>query len=142
MRFVLLEDDERRVARMQEVVGAEWPDATILHFDAASALIAWLERDAGPIDAILLDHDLGPSRVTTDGERWEPGDGRDVSTHLASSAPRCPVLIHSTNSAAVPVMLDHLRSAGWTVRRVVPFSDLEWISANWLPELRGLLGGR
>ena len=142
MRFVMLEDDERRVVRMQEVVGTEWPDATILHFDAVPALIAWLDQDAGPIDAILLDHDLGPSRVTTDGERWEPGDGRDVSAHLARLVPRCPVLIHSTNSAAVPVMLAHLRSAGWTARRVVPFSDLEWISASWLPELRALLEER
>jgi hypothetical protein len=135
----LLEDDERRVEAMRAVLAAHWPDLRLIVFDDAPAMISWMASGLAETRVILLDHDLGPSRPSGRGERFDPGDGRDVTRALACHAPQCPVLIHSTNSTAVPQMRTHLEDAGWLVRRVVPFSDLEWVEASWLPELAAVL---
>ncbi|MEM7247845.1 MAG: cyclic-phosphate processing receiver domain-containing protein [Acidobacteriota bacterium] len=138
-RAVLLEDDERRLVTMRALLTEHWPELELIHFDNAPQFIDWLPGGVASARVILLDHDLGPSRPLPSGERFEPGDGRDVTRVLAQLQPGCPVMIHSTNGLAVPTMIEHLEGAGWITRRVVPYDDLEWIEETWLPRLSALL---
>ena len=101
-------------------------------------MLAWLRDHLERAPIIALDHDLGPSRLR-DGERFEPGIGRDVADYLATRAPVCPVVIHSSNSPAADGMQFCLEAAGWTVTRVYPCDDLAWIERDWLAELRRFL---
>jgi hypothetical protein len=137
MILLLLEDDDRRTEAMVRVLAA-LPDVELVRHDSAPDTIAWLRDHPDAAALIVLDHDLGPSRLR-DGERFEPGIGRDVSDYLLELTPSCPVLIHSTNGPAAFGMQFSLESAGWSVTRVYPFDDLEWIARDWFPEVVRLL---
>jgi hypothetical protein len=134
---VLLEDDPRRAELMLHAVTAL--GLPLVQFDNAPDMPIWLRESLPNAVLIALDHDLGPSRLR-DGERFEPGIGRDVADYLAGCSPTCPILIHSSNSPAAQGMLFCLEGAGWNVTRVYPFDDLAWIERDWEPELRRLIG--
>src|SRR5262249_52296668 len=65
---------------------------------------------------IGLDHDLelqpGP-----DGRCIDTGTGREMADYLASKAPACPVILHTTNAAAAVGMEMVLREAHWETHR-------------------------
>jgi hypothetical protein len=128
----MLEDNVERLAEMGDALSTLADDVTIRGADNAAQFIECLPHELPLADIVSLDHDLGPSRVVN-GQRIDPGDGRDVASALAARAPRCPVVIHSTNTPAAYTMADVLRAAGWQVGSVVPYGDLLWVREAWLP---------
>jgi hypothetical protein len=137
--IALLEDDPRRTRAMIDAARCVSP-APVLIFDNAPDMLDWLRDYVDCAMLIALDHDLGPSRAR-EGERFEPGVGRDVVDYLADCPPVCPVVIHSSNSPAALGMQFCLEAAGWTVARVFPYDDLAWIERDWLPQVQRLLPG-
>src|SRR3954453_22626652 len=71
-----------------------------------------------------------------DGRMIDSGDGRQAADYLAARPPQCPVVIHSTNTPAAVGMEGALKDAGWTVNRVSPYGDLEWVASDWLRAVR------
>lgn len=134
----VLEDDERRREGMARILAAEVPQHEPVFFDNAPEMIAWLREHLPEVALLCLDHDLGPNRRRGDSV-FDPGCGRDVVDAIAGQAPCCPVVIHTTNSLAAPGMVFALEAGGWRVERVVPFSDLEWLTVAWLPVVRSEL---
>jgi hypothetical protein len=110
----------------------------VVHHDNVPDTLEWLRENVGQTILVALDHDLGPSRLR-DGQRFEPGIGREVADFLAERSPVCPVIIHSSNSPAAEGMLCCLQGAGWSVTRVYPFDDLAWVDRDWKPALQRLV---
>jgi len=137
---LLLEDDPSRVAAMCSVLTDLLPAATIAIFDNAPDAAAFLRDHCAQTILISLDHDLGPTR-TRDGLPFDPGDGRDVVSVLATCTPVCPAIVHSANYQMVPVMIEALRDAGWPATVVTPYSQLQhgWIYLEWRNEIEWLL---
>ncbi len=135
MRLLILEDDPRRTAAMRERLEDRFsPYETLILPDAPSFIAAYREAPERVL-AISLDHDLEP----VNNQNPEPGTGRDAADFLAqlpADGPRLPIVIHSTNRAAVDGMERVLDEAGYPVHRVTPYGDLEWISEAWFPEFR------
>jgi hypothetical protein len=125
----------------QELLADTFIEHKGVFFDNAPDMLAWLPEHLAEVSLICLDHDLGPSHIRQ-GERFEPGTGRDVADFLARTKPCCPVVIHTTNYIAAPGMILALESGGWLVDRVVPFSDLDWLEATWLPAVTAKIVGR
>jgi hypothetical protein len=104
-------------------------------FDNAPEFVAALRERLPYTILICLDHDLGPSRALPNGQRFDPGTGRDAADALAAWPAVCPVIVHSTNAAAVPGMIRVLRESGWTCSDVTPFDGLNWIETAWRAEV-------
>lgn len=138
--IAILEDDPGRRARMTEAVGAALPGIELVFFDNAPDMLEWLPDNLAGIDLLCLDHDLGPYRER-DGERFDPGIGRDVVDFLETRSPCCPVVIHSSNGPAADGMLYALQFADWSVERVVPFDDLAWVTDRWIGRVVAALDG-
>ena len=130
--IAILEDDERRQGGMARLLAASFPEYDTVFFDNAPDMLVWLAEHLTDVSLVCLDHDLGPSRIR-ECERFEPGTGRDVANFLAGTKACCPVVIHTTNYIAAPGMVLALESGGWSVDRVVPFNDLEWLEEVWIP---------
>lgn len=140
MHFVaILEDDERRRNGMQPLLTELFPTSPAMFFDNAPDMLAWLPEHLAKVMLLCLDHDLGPNRKR-DGEVFDPGCGRDIADFVAGHSPSCPVVIHTTNSYAAPGMVEVMEQAGWRVSRVVPFSDLEWLTLSWRPTILEAMG--
>jgi CheY-like chemotaxis protein len=140
VHILLLEDDPSRVAAMRTVLTDLLPAAQIANFDNAPAAISFLQEHCAETILISLDHDLGPTRQL-DPTRFDPGDGRDVISHLAACTPTCPVIVHSANYQMVPVMIESLRDAGSPATFVTPYSQLQhgWIALDWRNEIEWLV---
>ena len=137
----ILDDDPGRVAAMRAALAGAGLGGRCAaeFFDDAPAMIAWLEAHLPECALVSLDHDLGPSRRVGDEFR-DPGTGRDVADFLASRAPACPVIVHTSNSLARVGMELALQSAGWTVLRVYPQFGADWIGTDWLATVLEALG--
>jgi hypothetical protein len=72
-------------------------------FDTSAGLITFLEQHLSETLIISLDHDL-EVRSGPNGQLIDCGTGREVADYLAGKSPVCPVVLHSTNSAAVQGM--------------------------------------
>lgn len=136
--IVLLEDDEDRTTVMRAELARLLPNVQLTVFDNAPDMIAWLGENLPSVDLLCLDHDLGPNR-RRDGREFDPGIGRDVADFLAGRPPQCPVVIHSTNNIGADGMQFALEDAGWTVARVFPFGDLQWIPRFWSPQIAAII---
>jgi hypothetical protein len=114
------------------------PAASVAVFDAVPPFVKFLDHNAATTVLISLDHDLTrPCTVVPEDQR---GDGRSACDHLVTLPPFCPVIVHSSNYAAVTTMLDALRTAGWPAHLVTPCSDPEyaWIDTEWADQVRRL----
>jgi len=131
----ILDDTAARVTAMRAVLREVLPRFELVAFDNAPDFIDWLATGLGEAVLISLDHDLGPTRPRPGGERFDPGIGRDAADVMALYAPTCPVIVHSSNSLAVPGMLRVLSESGWPCSAVMPTDDLRWIPANWRQEV-------
>ncbi len=140
-KVAILDDEPERIGVMVRYVLACAPECEVLAFDNAPDMIAWLAEHLEETRLICLDHDLGPNR-DREGERFDPGTGRDVADYLATREPVCPVLVHTSNSLAAPGMAMVLDDSGWRNLRVVPYDDLEWIRKSWIFEVRAALGNK
>jgi hypothetical protein len=129
--IVILDDEPERIHEMTRCLAARVPKHELIVFDNAPDMIDWLTQNLDRVHLICLDHDLGPNR-TRSGELFDPGTGRDVADFLARQRPICPVIVHTTNSFAAPGMAMVLNDSGWKHEAVVPYNDLEWISAIWI----------
>lgn len=140
MKIVILEDNEERQALMRDCLSDRFHQYEAVFFKNAAATIEYLKQHLRNTILISLDHDLelmpGPH-----GQLLDQGTGREVADYLTGQPPGCPIVIHSTNSAAAIGMRTILQEAGWTVHRVVPFNDLEWIAAEWFPTVRRAIVG-
>lgn len=136
--IVILEDDADRVAAMTHCLDERLPEYGVLVFDNAPDMINWLRDHLNEVTILCLDHDLGPNRVRSGGI-FDPGTGRDVVNYLATRAPVCPVVIHTTNSLAVPGMQMELEDADWMFCRVVPYDDVRWIREAWIVDVQEAL---
>lgn len=123
---------------MRDCLSDRFHQYEAVFFKNAAATIEYLKQHLRNTILISLDHDLelmpGPH-----GQLLDQGTGREVADYLTGQPPGCPIVIHSTNSAAAIGMRTILQEAGWTVHRVVPFNDLEWIAAEWFPTVRRAL---
>jgi hypothetical protein len=130
--IAILEDEDRRIERMREILTRLYPTHQVVFLKTAPDMIAWLGENLTKVVLFSLDYDLGPDRQV-DGQVFKPGTGQDVVHVLARHAPVAPVIVHSTNLAAAPGMVTELEGAGWTVHRVQPYDDraMEWIGEAW-----------
>jgi hypothetical protein len=133
----MLEDDRDRIERFTRVLQSTHPSFHLIHWRTATAFITNYAVMPGIPQLIALDHDLFADNPNDP----DPGDGREVSAYLTTQVPRCPILIHSTNSVAADSMLFSLRDAGWTVDRISPLGS-DWIEAYWYPIAMEMIGDR
>ena len=141
LAIAVLEDDVRRRLEMQRVAADRFWMYDILFFDTPAMLCQWLERNQDRTLAISLDHDLNriEEAVLPDDEVREVGTGLDAAKWLADQTPFCPVAIHSTNETGAAKMDRLLVRGGWSVRKVVPTGDLEWIGRVWMRTMQAAL---
>ena len=137
--ILVLEDDDRRQAAMRRCLSEQCSGYDHTFFDNAPGTLDWLQEHLSEVALLCLDHDLGPNRVR-DGEPFDPGTGRDVVDYLVTQKPRCPVIIHSTNSPAAVGMEMALQESGWKCSRITPFNDLGWVGTSWVRMVRKCLG--
>lgn len=131
MKIAILEDNEERIQAMQCHLTDKFPFYESRFFRTADTAITWLRDHLDGIICLSLDHDLESPPGAPD-----PGTGRDVVNFLADTQPKFPVVIHSTNLHAAIAMDVLLGEHGWSVSRISPYGDLEWISEVWLPTVR------
>jgi hypothetical protein len=136
--IAILEDDISRVAAMRGVLAAVLPAFEPVVFDNVPDMVDWLNEHLAETVLICLDHDLGPNRQR-EAKVFDPGIGRDIADLLATLPAVCPVIVHSSNSIAVPGMLRVLGEAGWVSSAVVPGGDLRWVDEDWRQELEWYL---
>jgi hypothetical protein len=134
-KIAILEDNLDRQTAMQALLTAHFPTCEHFFCDEAELFIAWLRMNLADTLFISLDHDL-ELKPTGDGRWFDPGTGRMVADFLATCAPACPIIIHSTNRDAVIGMEMQLQERGWSVDIVTPYSDLVWIVEAWWPAVR------
>ena len=139
----ILDDTDARVVEMRAVVRDVLPRFAVVAFDNVMDFVDWLPGGLGEAVLISLDHDLGPTREPREagGGRFDPGIGRDAADVMALYPPTCPVIVHSSNSLAVPGMLRVLRESGWPCSAVMPTDDLRWIPTDWKREVEWYLEG-
>jgi len=136
--IAILEDDPRRAAEMRRCVETLDGWAECAFRATATEMIALLEERASETALVSLDHDLGPNREIG-GEVIDPGTGRDVADWLARNGPVRPVIVHSSNGFAARGMVFVLDDAGYRTERIVPWGDLGWVEASWLPVVTEML---
>lgn len=135
----VLEDDEGRRTAMREA----WNDAELplTFFATAAEMIRFLTVEWDRVAAVSLDHDLEMIEGAP-GARFDPGSGRDVADFLAGRSPAFRVVVASTNVPASVGMVAVLEESGWSVERITPYGDLEWVDEVWLPAMKSAVGGR
>jgi hypothetical protein len=135
LSIAVLEDNAGRRAAMEASLRDRFHQYEPRFFDSALGLLDFLREHLSEVIVVCLDHDLelqpGP-----DGTLIDPGTGRQIAEYLAEQKPACPVVIHSTNTAAADSMAMLLDETGWRTYRVVPYGDLEWIPREWLRTVR------
>ncbi len=139
--IAILDDEPDRVDAMLRSLSANCPEYETAVFDNAPDMIEWLAEHHDKACLICLDHDLGPNRQREE-KSFDPGTGRDVVDFLAGLPPTCRVVVHTTNQLAAPGMLQALEDRGWSVSRVSPYSDLDWIEEDWIEEVERSLPRR
>jgi CheY-like chemotaxis protein len=135
LKIVILEDNKDRQAVMSELLADRFYQYEARFFRTAPEAIQFLHEHLAETIVISLDHDLELT-ASQNGQIVDSGTGREIADYLASKAPVCTVVIHSTNSAAVLGMEMVLHDARWETIRVIPWGDMEWISSQWFRTIR------
>src|SRR5688500_5598651 len=130
MLIVILEDNQERQAAMKSCLSDRFSQHETVFFDNAEGMRSFLATNLKSTMLIGLDHDL-ELKLQLNGKPLDPGTGREVVDFLALQSPVCPIVIHTTNSAAGDGMEFLLRDSQWPVHRVHPHADLEWIPTIW-----------
>jgi hypothetical protein len=136
--LLILDDDRARLRGFEEIaarLGSDWALRTAR--DALS-MIAEIDCHLDGAALVSLDHDLYKDAPSDP----DPGSGRVVADYLARCKPRCPVIVHSTNTDAAWGMHNVLRNGGWTVQLVHHLSQPKWIEDLWFPAAARLLAPR
>src|SRR5262245_4152425 len=130
-KIVILEDNADRREAMQCCLAARLQEFEASFFDEPAAMVGFLSDHLLDVAVICLDHDLD-LKLGPESRLIDPGTGREVADFLAGQTPVCPVVIHTSNSAAAVGMEMVLREARWKTRRVIPCHDVEWIPTQWV----------
>jgi Cyclic-phosphate processing Receiver domain len=138
MQICILEDNPERQAAMRDCVKDRFHQYKAIFFNDAALMIEHLRSHLSEVIAISLDHDL-ELIPNGKGKPTDPGTGRHVANFLAELTPTCPIVIHSTNSAAAQGMQMLLDEKGWKTHLVHPRGDLEWIGTEWFQAMRKAL---
>jgi hypothetical protein len=117
---------------MQAAIGSITPRLSVRVWSSAHAMITDLPSSLMIARLISLDHDL----LSPDGS--DVGDGLNVARWLATRAPVCPVIVHSSNADRATQMVGTLQLEGWPCLRVLPFGN-DWVEMDWLPLVQRLL---
>ncbi len=139
-KIVILEDNQDRTSAMRRCLEDCFADFEVAFFDEAAATTEYLRSHLPDTILICLDHDL-ELKPGNDGRLIDLGTGREVADFLVRQTPVCPVVIHTTNTAAGDGMEMALQEVGWQTRRVSPYGDLEWIPEQWLRAVRRAIVG-
>lgn len=134
IQIVILEDNAGRVDAMLALLREHLPAYAPVVFNSASQLNAYLEEHGHEVAVLSLDHDL-ELIIEDAGIARDMGTGREVADFISQFEPSFPVILHSSNGDAVAGMQAVLSDAGWKPRRVIPYGDIEWIAAEWLPAI-------
>jgi CheY-like chemotaxis protein len=137
MTIAVLEDNEDRIVAMRSCLRDKFPFYELSFFLSAPEAIDWLKDHASSVICLSLDHDLEPALGAPAGT--DPGTGREVADFLADRDAGFPIIVHSTNLHAAIGMEAVLEEVGWSVERVAPYGDLEWVTASWLPAIRNAI---
>jgi FixJ family two-component response regulator len=132
--MLILEDDDDRVRGLQNAVASLGAEFGVRIWRDAPDMIEESPACFAKACLISLDHDLQPLAGEAD-----PGTGLDVAEFLSLHAPRCPVILHTSNCDGRLAMHIRLRAGGWTVATVPP-READWIQASWLPISKRLIG--
>jgi hypothetical protein len=138
LKIVILEDNQDRQAVMADCLADRLYQYETRFFKTSSEIIQFLDINLSDTIVISLDHDLEliPNK---NGQTVDGGTGREVANYLAGKSPVCPVVIHSTNSAAVLGMETVLQESHWKTKRVIPWGDLDWIRSQWFRAIRQVI---
>jgi CheY-like chemotaxis protein len=130
MKIVILEDNPDRREAMARYLADRLYSFDAAYFESPQPMLAYLREHLGEAICISLDHDM---ELVDDGagRLVDPGSGREVADFLAGHPPQCPVILHTTNTAAADGMASALTHTGWKVYRVAPWGDLEWVHVEW-----------
>ena len=139
-KIIILEDNADRRTAMRACIADRFYTFDTHFFDEAAEMIDFLRGNLSEALVIALDNDLD-MKPGPDGRAIDVGEGRHVADFLATRAPVCPVVIHTSNSNAAVAMTETLRAAGWKTRRVLPFDDTQWIADEWFFAVRRALVG-
>lgn len=139
MRILVLEDNDDRIAAMRDVIADRFGQYEVHFFKSCDEMKCVIAKDGlADVAAIALDHDLemipGP-----DGRMVDPGTGVEMAEWLKDLSPKCPVVVHTTNTRGGTEMVRLLRKAGWHVDRVVPYDGEAWITTSWFSLIRTYL---
>ena len=129
--IAILDDEPIRIEAMCQQIIQRFTNLEHKTFDNAPDMIQWLKDSLEDVVVMSLDHDLGPNRERS-GEVFDPGIGRDVVNFIESHKPTCPIIVHTTNHFGGEGMQYALEDAGWKVERIVPSSELTWITGRWI----------
>lgn len=139
-KILILEDNAERAAAMASCLAERFPQFEIEALGDAGSMTQALHVAWDRLTCIALDHDL-EMIAGKHGNLIDPGTGREVVEFLITRPPVCPVVIHTTNTAAATEMERCLLEHGWNVARVTPFDDLAWIRSDWFPAVRRAIVG-
>ena len=133
--IAILEDNAERRVAMERQLAMHFPHNSRQYFTSSNAMVDWLRDNLNDVVFISLDHDLEliPGE---DGRLLDCGTGREVADFLATQPAHCPIVIHSTNYPAAVGMETLLTDTGWSVERIAPYGDLEWIDEAWFPVIQ------
>jgi hypothetical protein len=134
LAIAILEDNDDRIRIMRDCLADKFPFFELRFFRSAPAAIDWMDKNLAQAICIALDHDLEPAPGQAEG--FDPGTGREVADFLATRRPSCPIIVHTSNVPAAIGMEMALAESGWSVTRVLPYDDVRWIAADWLPAMR------
>lgn len=139
-KIAILEDNLDRQAVMRRCLADRFYTFDAHFFDEVREMIRFLDRHLTETLVISLDNDL-ELKPGSGGRMIDPGSGVDVAEYLAGKPAVCPVVIHTTNTDAAAAMKSALDAAGWPMRRVVPFDDMNWIESDWFFAIRRAIVG-
>ncbi len=136
MRILVLEDNDDRIAAMRSAIADRFGQYAVSFFKSCDEMKSAITQDGlADVVAIALDHDLemlpGP-----EGRMVDPGTGVEMAEWLKDQSPKCPVVVHTTNTSGGTEMVRLLRKAGWRVERVVPYDGESWIATAWFSLIR------
>ncbi len=125
--IVILEDNADRRAAMQDCLNERFGMYDHFFSDDPTELVQYIRSRIDDVLVVSLDHDLH-ERPDFNTEVT----GLDVvETLLRERFPRFSIVLHTTNTLRGDLMQELLRSNRWTVSRVVPFDDMNWIPRDW-----------
>src|SRR5205807_834998 len=103
MKIVVLEDNRDRREAMTRYLADRLHTFDAVFFESPQPMLAYLREHLGEAICISLDHDM--ELIADDAGRLsDPGTGREVADFLVTQPPQCPVILHTTNTAAAEGM--------------------------------------